>query len=897
MKLTPDSPEITAYALGEVSPEDHAIIERAIAESPELRAEIASLRRLADTLETQLAAEPAPELDDARREAIIEAAADPAKAASVLAAAAPSGGPLHWFSNAWSLLTKPALGFSLAAATALAIALAIWTPWKVRESETVSDEPRYTANKEKVQKAEKAVAEQQQEFARDAKDLPTAKADALSELKSAAPVQKRAELSDAASPRGRGDLPVNGPATFAEKRVEPGLAGGAQQQVPGDLAANGSILVTGGQPINRSSQESVRPQDPATSSANTPLAGAVGGGAALDGVDQFGAAVHPSSVGTPVRRKLAADSMKRESEVRGYQQPAEAAPGTRYAENFYAAPPVANNQLGRRPLAREQELGAAVKLQEAKQPSKADPMATRYGKQDPLAIRYGLIRRADEKNELSEKLADQVSSEVALNYVPQSRPSLAESYARIAENPFKDVTASPLSTFGMDADTASYANVRRFLREGSVPPADSVRLEELVNYFPYDYAAPRGPEPFAANVEVADCPWNPEHRLVRVGLKARESDRRERPRANLVFLVDVSGSMQPENKLPLVQRSLRLLLDQLDAKDQVGIVTYAGEARVALEPTTVSEKPAIARVIDSLKAGSGTHGSAGIQQAYAMATNRFIKGGINRVILCTDGDFNIGLTSREDLLDLITEKAKSGVFLSVLGYGMDNYKDDTAELLADRGNGNYSYVDSFTEARKVLREEVQGTLQTVAKDAKVQVEFNPARVASWRLLGYENRVLADRDFNDDKKDAGEIGAGHAVTALYEIVPVGGRRAGVDPLRYDARSTKEKADPVPHNDELLNLKLRYKDPEGDKSQLMQVPVKDQDREAAAATADYKFAAAVVGYGMMLRDSQFKGDLTWDKVLKLAEEGLGPDREGYRAEFIDLVRRARQLRGGK
>lgn len=869
MKLTPDSPEITAYALGEVSREDHAIIERAIAESPELRAEIASLRKLADVLETQLAAEPAPELDDKRREAIFEAAADPSKAV-IANPVASRGGPLHWFSQAWAALTKPALGFSLAAATALAVALALWTPWKVREAEPVSDGPRYAANKDKVQKAEKPgkpAEERQQEFARDTKAVPTTKADALSELKSAAPERKRAELTDAASPLGRRDLQANGPATVAAKPGEPGLAGGTQPPAQAGVPVNGPVLATGsiggagGQPVNR----------------------ALTRDAAVNGVDRFDKAVDPSSAGTPVLGKPTADSAKRESEVRSYRQPAEPAPSTRYAENFYSTPEESKLALGR-PHLREKEQRGEVRLQSVS-PSADQRAKTQLGE----SLAFGLVAKEQVETEEMRRTPPDWS------YLP--RVAAAESYARIVENPFKDVTASPLSTFGMDADTASYANVRRFLREGSVPPADSVRLEELVNYFPYDYAAPRGPEPFAANVEVADCPWNPEHRLVRIGLKARGSDRRERPRANLVFLVDVSGSMQPENKLPLVQRSLRLLLDQLDAKDQVGIVTYAGEARVALEPTTVSEKPAIARVIDSLKAGSGTHGSAGIQQAYAIATNRFIKGGINRVILCTDGDFNIGLTSREDLLDLITEKAKSGVFLSVLGYGMDNYKDDTAELLADRGNGNYSYVDSFTEARKVLREEVQGTLQTVAKDAKVQVEFNPARVASWRLLGYENRLLADRDFNDDKKDAGEIGAGHAVTALYEIVPVGGRRPGVDPLRYDARSNKEKADSVPHGDELLNLKLRYKDPEGDKSQLMQVPVKDQDRDAAAATADYKFAAAVVGYGMMLRDSQFKGDLTWDKVLKLAEEGLGPDREGYRAEFIDLVRRARQLRGGK
>ena len=478
-----------------------------------------------------------------------------------------------------------------------------------------------------------------------------------------------------------------------------------------------------------------------------------------------------------------------------------------------------------------------------------------------------------------------------------------EAYAAVEDNPFKEVTAAPLSTFGMDVDTGSYSNIRRFLRGGSLPPPDAVRLEELVNYFRYDYPQPRGDAPLGATVEVAECPWADTHQIVRVGIQARSIARGERPRANLVFLLDVSGSMADEAKLPLVKRSMRLLLDKLTPRDTVGIVTYAGESKVALKPVAITPegRAQAVDVLEGLRAGSGTHGSAGIREAYTMATARFIKDGVNRVILCTDGDFNIGVTDRGELLDLITGEAKSGVFLSVLGFGMGNLKDATMETLADKGNGNYAYLDSFSEARKVLVEQLDGTLVTVAKDAKVQVEFNPARVARYRLLGYEKRLLRDRDFNDDTKDAGEVGAGHSVTVLYEIVPVGPDLAGVDPLRYAPVKTgtladaKAKAKAV-HTDELLALKLRYKLPDGDKSRLIEQAVKGGDLASRAASTDLKFAAAVAGYGMLLRGSPHKGDLTWEKVLRLAEQGLGEDKEGYRAEFIDLVRQAQKLGGG-
>lgn len=582
-----------------------------------------------------------------------------------------------------------------------------------------------------------------------------------------------------------------------------------------------------------------------------------------------------------------------------------------------AADPAANAPAAPAPLPMEPVLAQRYGLRPApgSVPAKPAPVAPTGTPQ--LASRYGLRAEAGRA-----KVSESLASAAAPGFVGGAMPAIApledredryyryqlihpvaggEGYEAFADNDFKAVSRAPLSTFSLDVDTASYANVRRFLREGSLPPRDAVRLEELINYFHYDYPQPKGEHPFIASIEVAESPWKEGHKLVRIGLQTRSLDRGERPPANLVFLVDVSGSMAPENKLPLVKSSLRLLLDRLSERDRVGVVTYAAGSQVAAEPTAVNAagKAKLLKVIDGLSAGSGTHGSAGIQMAYAMATNHFNVEHVNRVLLCTDGDFNVGITDRAQLLDFITERAKTGVFLSVLGYGMGNYQDRTTELLADKGNGNYAYLDSFTEARKVLAEQLEGTLVTVAKDVKVQVEFNPARVKSYRLLGYESRALKDRDFNDDTKDAGEVGAGHQVTVLYEIEPAVPNLAGVDPLRYQGKpvddEVKKRLKPE-HGDELLNLKLRYKLPDGTTSRLVETPVKDGDREFAQASHDFKFAAAVAGYGMLLRQSPHAGELTWEKISHLAEQGLGEDKESYRAEFVDLVRRAGQLGGG-
>jgi Ca-activated chloride channel family protein len=473
-------------------------------------------------------------------------------------------------------------------------------------------------------------------------------------------------------------------------------------------------------------------------------------------------------------------------------------------------------------------------------------------------------------------------------------------YDHIVENPFLDAKSNPLSTFSIDVDTASYSNIRRFINEGSLPPKDAVRVEEMINYFAYDYAQPADEKPFAVHVDLASCPWEPSHRLVRIGLKGREIATDKRGASNLVFLLDVSGSMEPTERLPLVKQAMRLLVEKLTENDRVAIVVYAGASGVALPSTNGAHKEQILQALENLQAGGSTNGAEGIQLAYRIAADNFIKGGVNRVILATDGDFNVGVTNQGDLIRLIDEKAKTGVFLSVLGVGTDNLKDSTMQKLADKGNGNYAYLDSLDEARKVLVQQMNGTLVTIAKDVKIQVEFNPARVASYRLIGYEKRMLRKEDFNNDKVDAGEIGAGHTVTALYEVVPVGvsGNPAAsvppVDTLKYSAneRSTNERST----SSEMLTVKLRYKKPDGDKSDLVERAVTDDSGDFAKASPDFKFAAAVAEFGMILRDSEHKGNGTFGAVLEWANEGKGADANGYRAGFIELVRKAQALRKG-
>jgi Ca-activated chloride channel homolog len=468
-----------------------------------------------------------------------------------------------------------------------------------------------------------------------------------------------------------------------------------------------------------------------------------------------------------------------------------------------------------------------------------------------------------------------------------------EGYAAISENPFLSASRTPLSTFAIDVDRASYANVRRFLEQGSQPPRDAVRIEELVNYFHYDYRAPRrSAAPLDVTVETHEAPWQPQHRLVRIGMQAQRLPIADLPPANLVFLVDVSGSMQDPAKLPLVKQSLRLLAQELRPQDRVAIAVYAGAAGLVLPSTAGSDRETILRALDRLEAGGSTNGAAGIRLAYQTARAHFIEEGANRVILATDGDFNVGTTSDAELVQLIELERKSGVHLTVLGFGMGNLQDAKMEQLADKGNGQYAYIDNLAEAQKALVREMGGTLFTLAKDVKIQVEFNPARVRAYRLLGYENRLLRDEDFNDDTKDAGELGAGHSVTALYEVVlndsesPV--RGGSVDPLRYGERSTS--APRMRDAEEIAFVKVRYQPPRGGASALLSWPVREM---RGAPTVDYTFASAVAGFGLLLRDSEHKGSITWSHVHRLGTQGVGDDRDGDRADFLRLVRLAEQV----
>lgn len=478
-------------------------------------------------------------------------------------------------------------------------------------------------------------------------------------------------------------------------------------------------------------------------------------------------------------------------------------------------------------------------------------------------------------------LADSVS--------PAYREAYREQYQQLAANPVHAVAATPVSTFSLDVDTGSYANVRRFLNQGQLPPSDAVRLEELVNYFPYAYPQPSGDSPFGVATELAQTPWNPNSRLLRIAIKSGERSVASLPPANLVFLVDVSGSMDRREGLPLVQSTLKLLVEQLRAEDKVALVVYAGESSVVLESTAGSHKARIRAAIEHLRAGGSTAGESGIQLAYRQAQQGFIDGGINRILLATDGDFNVGISDFDTLKALAADKRKSGISLTTLGFGTDNYNEQLMEQLADAGDGNYAYIDNLREARKVLVDQLGSTLAVVAKDVKVQVEFNPAQVAEYRLLGYENRLLRREDFSNDKVDAGEIGAGQSVTALYEIVPAGGQ-GWLEPLRYQA-----KAEPAARSGELALLRIRYKTPQHAHSRLLEIPIEAPRQVAAMADAseDLRFATAVAAFAQQLKGGQYTGAFDLAASAELARSGKGEDRFGLRGEFVQLVELAQSL----
>jgi Ca-activated chloride channel homolog len=494
-------------------------------------------------------------------------------------------------------------------------------------------------------------------------------------------------------------------------------------------------------------------------------------------------------------------------------------------------------------------------------------------------------------------VTDDMSYDISFNYQYAPSKSMVassyynpsvEEYQKIHENNFKNVKTDTLSTFSIDVDRASYSNVRRFLNLGQKVPADAVRIEEMINYFDYDYQQPTGEHPYTISAEYAECPWQKEHKLLHIGLQGKKIPMENLPVSNIVFLLDVSGSMNEANKLPLVKSSLKLLVNNLREKDKISVVVYAGAAGIVLPPTSGNDKAKILDAINNLQAGGSTAGGEGILLAYKTAQENFIKGGNNRIILCTDGDFNVGLSNPNELENLITNKRESGVFLTCLGFGMGNYKDNKIEILANKGNGNYAYIDNIQEANKTLVSEFGGTMFTIAKDVKIQLEFNPSVVQAYRLVGYENRMLNNEDFKDDKKDAGEMGAGHTVTAIYEIIPLGVKSSFVketDDLKYQ----KEKINTGETN-EVATIKSRYKKPDGDTGIDYNIPVSNKPTDLNNTSENFRFSVSVAMFGMLLRESEFKGSASFEQVIELAEKSKGKDHEGYKAEFIRLVKTA-------
>jgi len=498
----------------------------------------------------------------------------------------------------------------------------------------------------------------------------------------------------------------------------------------------------------------------------------------------------------------------------------------------------------------------------------------------------------DDGLEIEDNLEVEEMSEAIMANDDEGQPNFnTEEYSRIRENQFKDAMQNPLSTFSIDVDNAAYSNVRRFLKNSQMPPPDAVRIEEMINYFSYDYRQPDGDRPFSFVTEISQAPWNKSNRLIHIGLQGKKLDYENLKPSNLVFLIDVSGSMNDPNKLPLLKKSFKLLVNNLDDRDRIAIVVYAGAAGLVLPSTPASEKRTIIKALNKLESGGSTAGGAGIKLAYKIALENLIEDGNNRVILATDGDFNVGDSSTGGLVRLIEEKRKKNIFLTILGLGMGNYKDSRMEEISNAGNGNYFYIDNIKEAEKVFVKEMRANMFTIAKDVKIQIEFNPKKVKAYRLIGYENRVMANEDFDNDKKDAGELGAGHTVTALYEIIPTGSSQKvnKTGNLKYQDNKLNNKAS----GDEIMTIKFRYKAPKSDTSKLIEIPVNDQNLALSESSNNFRFSAAVAGFGMLLRQSKFKGELTYNQVIKMAKNARGKDTEGYRAEFIDLVKTANLL----
>jgi Ca-activated chloride channel family protein len=874
-RINPDDPKWTAYVLGELDGQERAAVELELKNSEEARMLVEELRFAADLTKSELReALPPLHLTREQREKI--------------QSSAEASRPRRWF------VVRPRVwaGLAAAAAAVIALAVALGPQMHVRNTETMQlPQADQMAAQQRLEKEGKDEATQKTDSAKKAEEfelryehpaLATRRAERSSTEKD---VVQNIQSSPAPS------LRVDEPSRTDVPNVARQIAGIPQPETP--LAAP------------------ALPSPPPSPSGTVTGTVQDAAAAVIPGVEVTATNTRDGTVATTVTNEVGAYSLKAlepgnyklEAALPGFQRRMDSvqvaananskkdmvlqvAQSSQSVEVTVAADTVlSTSSASVGTITKSARGGAAGRLQEQQQRQQAQGAAN----QQAFAAAPPAAPTPPPSSTAPPRAPGVPPAFDRFRYFPG-----AEAYDAITDNPFLPVAQNPLSTFSIDVDTASYSNVRRFLNQYQLPPRDAVRIEEMINYFSYDYPQPAGKDPIGATIEAAAAPWNPQHRLVRVGIKARDMDVRRRPATNLVFLLDVSGSMEPPERLPLLKNAIRMLVEQLTANDRVTVVTYAGTTGIALKPTRGDQKDTILGLIDSLQAGGSTNAGSGIQLAYEQAQANFIRDGVNRVILATDGDFNVGITDRNALLRLIEEKARSGVFLSVLGVGMGNYKDATLETLADKGHGNYAYLDTLNEARKVLVEQMNGTLITVAKDVKVQVEFNPAVVDAYRLIGYENRALRNEDFNNDLKDAGDMGAGHTVTVLYEVVPrgVGIGAPGVDPLKYQQPLAVEARNA---SNETLTVKLRYKEPTASDSKLLLFPLVDREQTFARSSVDLRFAAAVASFGMILRDSPYKGTATFDSTLRIAEDSLGPDRSAYRREFMQLIQRARQIRG--
>jgi Ca-activated chloride channel family protein len=836
MNFPPDDPKLTAYALGELSRVEAEEIERELQDSPELRQTLEEIRQMTEMLKKELAAEPALALDQTQKQ-IIEAALPPKSIVPF---------PRRkYFATA-----------GIAAMAASLMFVVAWQLWLAPEAKKISSQRPSSASQFKY--AQNASSDQGKKLPEE-HEVPTVS----SPIPMTPPPERTSPLSRVEpAPQTTVTIPssaANPEPRFAKTTQETEATGYEVARSHSKTADKNFNFSPDQYAVATGSRKSVSPAlEPAEGVRTTPTR-----------------AVRSQLLAQQTR----GDGLRTdfESEVASRGRTTESARRKEPARDSLAA------------VQRDWNSSADGKIY------KNDDVAEEL---QHLQKQIDSLGRTYQPNHPKMR-----ALEVQVERLKQTGDTAR--YPRYAENAFESVSQNPLSTFSIDVDTASYANVRRFLNEGQLPPRDAVRVEEMVNYFIYDYPPPRGDEPFSVNMEVASCPWSKQHRLLRIGLKGKEIAQDKRPPSNFVFLIDVSGSMSPNERLPLIKQALRMLVKRMTENDRIAMVVYASSSGVVLESTSCVNKEEILEAIDKLEAGGSTNGGEGIQKAYALAEEHFIKGGVNRVILATDGDFNVGITDQGELINLIQKKAKNGIFLSALGVGTDNYKDALLQKLADKGNGNYHYLDTLEEAQKVLIQQMNGTLVTIAKDVKIQIEFNPAQVKSYRLIGYEKRILEAEDFNNDKKDAGEIGAGHTVTALYEIIPANvveddELRPVAEELKYQPKRAakvekKESGDrDFRASKELLTLKLRYKKPDGVTSKLNEFTVNDDGRKFSSASADFRFATAVAAFGMVLKNSECSGDFSFEQIAEVAGRAKGDDKEGYRAEFINLVKKAKSLK---